>query len=289
MFDLKIQRNLKNIPIDEYFSKRNRILIHRDLGGAGDILMHRMIFEDFKIINPNVHITFAVPPQFFPLVKNHPFIDCVADFRTVDHNDYIMVYDTTATCLNYEQRMAEGHPPKNRPDIWAESCGVKLTKHNMHLEIDEKIKDLGHEIWQKFDTEGRPRILISPIAMSSQRGLSLEQYEAIMKKLQSMNVFILGTNINKDTLFDQLQIPQFNTKKIEEWMGLVSAADYVISVDTGTFHLAAGLKKPLLGLFTKTEGSIRGQNYEFVLWQQEANKISLENAVEKMFCKWPIL
>jgi ADP-heptose:LPS heptosyltransferase len=48
----------------------------------------------------------------------------------------------------------------------------------------------------------------------------------------------------------------------------MSLADYVISVDTSAFHLAGGLKKPLMGIFTFADGKVYGKYFNFVLVQK---------------------
>ena len=306
------------MPIEEFYKKRHKIVIYRALGGAGDILMHRMMFEDFKLLLPEVDITFAIPPQFMPLVENHPFIDSVIDFRTCKAEDYMLFYNTTSSCLIYEQKMrCFGVPHKNRPDIWANSCGVNLTKHNMHMKLSEEIISKGKDMIRAINPGNKPAALLSPIAMSSERSLDFWQYELMVKKLKEMGCMVYGVHMNPDPLFKKLGIIQFYGNNIKDWMSTVSAADYVVSVDTGTFHLAGGLGKPMIGLFTYIDGKIRGCHYDFVLvqkhkdngdwecgpcWRYEkcprtqdrikpcASEISKEmllNAIDKMFEKWP--
>lgn len=307
------------MPVDEFYSKRNKIVICRALGGAGDILMHRMIFEDFKLLLPEVDITFAVPPQFLPLTENHPFINRSIDFRTFNPDDYMIYYNTTSSCLIYEQKMrCFGVPHQNRPEIWAGSCGVTLTKHNMHMNLSEEIISKGRNMIKAINPEKKPSVLLSPIAMSSERGLKFWQYDIIVKKLKNLGCMVYGVHMNPDPIFKQLGIFQFYGNDIKEWMSVVSAADYVVSVDTGTFHLAGGLHKPMIGLFTYIDGKIRGCHYDFVLvqkhkdngdwecgpcWDYEkcprlknttrpcATEISEEmllTAIGQMFEKWPI-
>ena len=90
----------------------------------------------------------------------------------------------------------------------------------------------------------------------------------------------------------------------------MNAVNYVISVDTGTFHLAGGLHKPMTGIFTWTDGKIRGNCYDFILvqnhrddgwecgpcWspcdnikcQQQITMDMLLDGINKMFLKWPL-
>ena len=63
------------LSLKEFYDKRENILICRNVGGLGDILMHRMLFEDFKLAMPNCKVHFACPAHFHIVVKDHPFID----------------------------------------------------------------------------------------------------------------------------------------------------------------------------------------------------------------------
>ena len=319
LFTKKIQRSLKSysLRIDDFYEKRYKILIHRGLGGAGDILMHRMIFEDFKVMCPKAEITFAIPPQFFPLATFHPFIDKVVNYRNYNPQEYMLRYDTTSSCIRYELGMIAGKlHPKNRPDIWAESCGINLTKHNMHMNLPEEIINIGKEELKKINLEGKPSVLISPISMSGHRNIEDKKWHVVVKRLKEKGCFVYGTNMIPHPIFEQIGVPSFH-KDLEHWMAIVSAADYVVSVDTGTFHLAGGLKKPMMGIFTYIDGKVRGCYYDFVLVQKhkdngywdcgpcwsgnkcpkskellkpcatEMSDTMLVDGIDKMFDKWP--
>ena len=55
----------------DYYSRRNRILVVRDVGGLGDILMQRMMFEGFKRVMPECHLTWAVPQIYLQAASHH--------------------------------------------------------------------------------------------------------------------------------------------------------------------------------------------------------------------------
>jgi len=53
-----------------------------------------------------------------------------------------------------------------------------------------------------------------------------------------------------------LKIPLIHGLSLKEFVHMMSLFDYVISVDTGCFHLAAALGIPTLGIFGWTDGKI---------------------------------
>ena len=86
--------------------------------------------------------------------------------------------------------------------------------------------------------------------------------------MKDAGYFVYGIHNEPIDVFTELGIPQFINIELESWCGLVAVTDYVISVDTGTFHLAGALKRPLLGIFSFTDGKIYGKYYDFVLVQK---------------------
>jgi len=43
----------QSVSVRQYAEKKNQLLVVRGTGGLGDILMHRMLFEDFKLLLPD--------------------------------------------------------------------------------------------------------------------------------------------------------------------------------------------------------------------------------------------
>jgi hypothetical protein len=62
--------------------------------------------------------------------------------------------------------------------------------------------------------------------------------------------------------------PCILTGSYYDFIHMVAAADYIISVDTAAFHLAGGLKKKLMGIFTYADGKAYGKHFNFTLVQK---------------------
>ena len=126
----------KSITLKDHFLRRNKILIKRRLGGHGDILMQRMMFEDFKTQFPHLEFSWAVPHEFIGMARNHPYVETleVNSINKDATNDekFGAVYDLNVACDKQEIKSLTTH----RSDIWASYCGIKLTNHNMHLSLD---------------------------------------------------------------------------------------------------------------------------------------------------------
>lgn len=255
----------KDISLDQFYNKRNKILIFRAAGGIGDILMHRMIFEDFKKIMPESHITFACPSKYHDIVKDHPFIDEVIDHKEINEDDYFVIYNTTSACNRHEIRVSP-FSDKNRSDIWANHCGFNLNNHNMHIKLSDYQINFGNEKIKSLRKTSDPVVLFCPISAMKVKNLLKNQMDWVIDKVKEHTPNIFGLHSQN---IDELKIPTIYNIKLNEWVGVINACDYMISVDTGAFHLAGGLNKPTVGIFTFADGKVYGKWYEkFILVQK---------------------
>lgn len=260
----KVRNTLAPLSLRDFYEKRNKILVISDTGGAGDILMHRMIFEDMKKTHPDLEIHFAVPLAYFDLACGHPYIDKVVNARVIDENEYIVTYKTTTCCTRYEYSNAP-LVDKHRSDIWANHCGIELTNHNMHLSVPPEAQKKANERVEKYRKNGKPVVCFCPISAGVQKDLDRWQSNNFLKLVDSkFNVFALHYSE-----LSWLMCPTEWNMGVWEWIGVLNAADYIVSVDTGSFHAANGLNKPTVGIFTWVDGEIYGKYHpKFVLVQK---------------------
>jgi ADP-heptose:LPS heptosyltransferase len=255
------------ITLRKFHETGNKILIVRKLGGMGDVVMHRMIFEDIKLLDPSFHVTFACPPEFYEYVDDHPFIDKIENSKTVKYEDYMMSFDTTRCCLRYEMSTVP-NVNKNRPDIWASHCGITLLNHNMHFQISDEMKQWGADKINSFKTpDTKGVILLCPYSNAGDRSLLDWQLEGIVQQLKEMDYSILALHGKPSPKLAELNVPVL-TLTPKKLISVINASDYIVSVDTGTFHIAGGLRKPMVGVFVYTDGKVRGNCYDFILVQK---------------------
>ncbi len=274
---MKLQkfRNTKHpenssLSIKDFYSRRNKILIIRGNGGLGDILMHRMIFEDFKRVMPEAEIHFACPQYYHDAVRDHPFIDKLLDLKQIKREDYTISYNTSTECGREEMRLAPFSGP-HRSDIWAGHCGVSLQNHSMHIKLSTEELGYGRAIVEQYRKDNKPIALIAPISAMTGKDLLPEHNIALLKGLKERGVTPVGLHVNHIKEFLQGDEPQIRQSNMRLWMAIIQAADYVISVDTAAFHCAGGLGKPLMGIFTFADGNVYGKYFDFVLVQRHRN------------------
>jgi len=271
----RIQRDkpksaLKNFNIKEFYETRNKILIFRGVGGLGDILMHRMLFEDFKLQMPDAELHFACPSAYHKIVVDHPFVDKVLDSEEVKRNDYLAYFNTTSACGKYEMKMAP-FSDLHRSDIWAQHCGINLTKHDMHFNLQPHETKLGKTIIERIRNKEGPTIAFCPISAMQGKNLLPWQVEGIAREFKNKDYFLFGLHKYPMIKLMDLGVPCLHNLKINEWLYVMSAVDYVISVDTASFHCAGGFGKPLTGIFTFVDGITYGKYFDFVLIQKHRN------------------
>lgn len=263
--------NAKNKPkswnLKSFSEKRKEVLFYRGLGGLGDILMHRMMFEDFKTIDPETKLFFACPPQYRDALIDHPYLDGVLNYQETLLDDYLMWFNTSNACGRYESSVAP-YSNKHRSDIWANFCGIELKNHNMHIKMTEEELSRGRELIKSVKNKEGPSVALCPISAIISKNLLPEQIKNLTNELHSMNYFVFGLHATPIETLRDMKVPTICGIKIREWMAVIHEADYVISVDTSAFHMAGGVNKPLTGIFTWADGKIYGKYFDFFLVQR---------------------
>lgn len=260
----------RTLSVKEFYNKRNKVLIIRGCGGLGDILMHRMMFEDFKRLMPDAEIHFACPRYYHDAVKDHPYIDRVIDIADVNKADYIVSYNTTTACGRYEMKLAP-FSGDHRSDIWANHCGVYLTRHEMHIKLTDQEKETGKQILETHRDRSGPIVLVCPVSAMQNKNLLDHQLEGLINGLKDRGLCPIGMHNTPIPFFEKSGHPAILENHMRKWMGVINQADYVVSVDTSAFHCAGGMKKPLVGIFTFADGAVYGRYFDFFLVQRHRN------------------
>jgi ADP-heptose:LPS heptosyltransferase len=247
----------RNYTLREIYDKRKCVLVKRATGGLGDILMHRMIFEDFKLLIPDLEITFACPVIYHEAVIDHPYIDNIVDAKTVKEDDFVLYYNTTSICSRYELRVAP-YVDKHRSDIWAEHCGVPLTRHDMHIRLSKEERQWARNKLSEMNPESKPTVLLSPISAMMGKNLEVGQGQPVIDELKKRGYYVFITHTADVPQFDA---PCLNGISIRQWMSIIKEVNFVISVDTSTYHCAGGLGKPVVAVFGWADGKVYGKYY----------------------------
>ncbi len=247
----KVKVKDENLSLRDFHSKRNKVLILRDTGGLGDILMMRMIFEDIKRLMPDAHISFAIPTNYHRAAFWHPCVDQVLNSKEVDENKFGISYNLTTICVRYEMRIRP-RADRHRSEIWANYCGINLTSTTMHINIPTLVMKCGEKKLHNKLQRGKGYVCFAPISNMVSKDLDENQIKGIIEEVRKMGYspYILH---NKPMPY--VDCPVFHTT-LDEWLALVAASDYVISVDTATFHASQAFDKPTVAIYSWADGKV---------------------------------
>lgn len=265
-----------------------KLLIVRKHGGLGDILITTMLFESLLEQFP-INVTYACPVLYhqlfegfdherFSLMDYEEVYGARYEFATKRifagpespyHKNGInkevletfdLIEDISAPCRNWEELMvwtgaidgARTLRWRNRLDRWASWIGFDALNPRSAVRIREEEMLAAREKWFPAG-DPRPFLIWSPISMSEDR--TYPWFMDVTNELEDrgLSVFYLHwANLGPDTI---------HGVSLREMGAVVAAADYVLSVDTATFHWGGILKKPTLGLFNVLMGTSHAEHY----------------------------
>ena len=252
------------MAIAEYYKKKNKILLNQKLGGLGDVFLCRMLIKQIKKQANECTIDFSCQSQYFDAINDHPLINNVFDAKKVDTSQYGLELDFCVKKSNEIETIESSNGQRSRAEIWADRYNIKRN-FDMMLHVDENVKD---KISHRIKRNKNKLIGFCPVSKMAAKTLTKDQQKLILNILKSYDLDVIGIHNKKLESFDEEYTPNITDLSIKELIALVDCCDYVISVDTSCFHIAGGLEKPLVGIFTYTDGYLYGKHYEKVIVQK---------------------
>ncbi len=241
--------------IESLITKRNKVLVFRKWGGLGDLVNSRPLFKAIKDACSDFHVTYAVPSKFHQMLEDHPFIDSLIDCNEVDLNDYGYKVDISTDCGSYEVANAP-FVDKHRSDIWAEmSLSMELNDHDFQVNLDQDLREeMAQDLKIKYGYDYNPKIVLFPRSASTSKDLNDETLFEFINIIEEKGYHPCVLDVTERV--QGLKIPHIYGLELKEFIHTLSLFDYVVSVDTGPFHIAASLGIPTLGIFGWTDGKI---------------------------------
>ena len=269
----------KPLSLLELEKKRNKILVYRKWGGLGDIINTRMIFKGIKDLNPEFHITYAVPRIYFDVLNDLPYIDNLIDCSQARINDYGYSVDISTDCGSYESS-TRPNVDKQRAEIWSHiSLGlIKEDFEDYHFRLNnnnlQEAKDL---LLNKYNYNPGIKIAIFPKTASPIKDIPDQTLISLVDKMR--NNGYEPCVIHSNPSIKGLNCTYIHDLNFKQLIHVTSLFDYVITTDTGSFHLSYSLpdQKPTLGIFGWTDGFIIGKYHKkLIVLQKHRNGQSLK-------------
>lgn len=268
-----IRDSLEPIDMHDVIEK---ILIIRQYGGLGDILMQSQILPEIRKRHPHSEITYAIPKEYLSLFENCLYINRAIDVSEINTNlhkfissgEYQFIGDISQTCIRGEMNdMREtGRFVKSRQRIWAESIGLYECRfENTAISITDEER---HEALKELGYSNKPFICISPSSNEGSRSYPINLTKKLISLLKdNFQVVVID---NKGFAFDDCI--NFNSIPLRKIGAILSNCDYTIGVDSGILHFAGILGKQVIGLFGVTSWHPRLKHYNGIGIQGACSK-----------------
>jgi len=234
------------------------LLITRQYGGIGDIVMQTMLWPNLRRMFPSSRLTYALPMQFHPLLEGNPDLDEVTDPGKASRRRFDHVGDISRICGEVENAMRPC--TIHRADIWGEHLGIEMATHEARYTVHP------HEAaWAaRYVAALRPRPIVAlvPYSASRRKDLPDATTQGVIDGLVLDLDCEVGVLHDVPTRFRRAHSLHDLSLR---WLGaFLTQADLVISVDTGPMHLAAILKRPTLAIYGSEDGRVFTKYYPTV-------------------------
>ena len=252
------------ISLSRFVERWNRVLVVRRWGGLGDIVNTRPIFKTIKTLYPFLGVDYALPRAFHDAVSDSIYVDNVLDVDAADLDDYGYVVDISHDCKIYEEE-TRPRVDKHRSDIWAEkSIGLKLVDHDYHFRLDPDLVESMGTTFDKVSGGKATRIGLVPTSADISRSMAADQWVEFARGRGDV-VPILERDPG-------CGVSCVAGLTVRELIHLVAALDYLVTVDTGPFHLAAAFAIPTFLVCSWTDPAVIAAHHPKALWYPKRSR-----------------
>ena len=243
------------------------ILVSRNSGGLGDILMITPTVRAIKEQNPNIPLIFCTTSGYgrggilFEAIKYNPYIDKAISVNDLSKYSFQKVYNFN-TGKEIEMEVNPNHPTLgNRIDIFAELAGVELKDKTPIYTVIEEEKVWAKK-WIKDNVKpGREKIIcIQAKTTASKRDWPEEKILllafTLVNTLEDVSILLFYDGFIEKSLTSYPNIYPIIGMPIRQVAALFNESEAVVVPDSGLLHIAGALRKKGVGIF----GSIRPES-----------------------------
>src|SRR5471032_635889 len=269
----------------------SRILVVR-LGAMGDIVHSLPAVASLKHSHPGSHLTWAVEPQWEPLLEGNAFIDRIVplrrhslrglletwrDLRVADYDFAVdfqgLMKSALVASAARPDRIFGFHQSQLREPAAALFYSHKTLSRERHV-VDRNL-DLAaaagaaHVLHAFPLPPGRPEgdlppgdfVLASPLAGWRAKQWPIEHYQALAARLMRELAVPLVLNLPPSAVFAGADDRNATLPHVSGLPGLIYAtrrAAAIVGVDSGPLHLAAAIGKPGVAIYGPTDPARNG-------------------------------
>lgn len=269
--------------------KQPYIVVLRQLGGVGDVLMMSPVYRGLREKFPKHKICLATGLVYLggalmDLAKHNPFIDEVHTFEPWDattemtrhiwkgHFDNSpeiaddlwwkkadVVIDLNTACVEYEWAALQqpGGIQKNRTQIWCERAEVTPSSTFPIYEVTKSERKTAIGIYHDRGWDPGDCVGVGVTSHDKKRAIGEGKLLEICKGIRDMGL----RPVVIDPTFKFPDFDSINGMRISDLMPLIQQMRMVVSVDSGILHMAGALKVPVVGIFGPTDPDMRMTEY----------------------------
>lgn len=257
----RLERRIKKLNTKH--TGKKHILVWRNTGGVGDILMQSVIARELKRVQPNSHIVYQVPENYLAIPKHNPCVDEVQVVETPfveDGFDKTIKLSNPCPASVYESTR-EPHITKNRIDLFLEAAGMKAQDKSLNYQVKAEEKKWAEEFLRGRKALNKIKIGFELRSIEKRRDWTRwkELAELIHKNIKNSKVLIFDHDIKM--AWKNKKIINVCGFPIEDVAAIMERLDLIIGPDSGLLHLAGALGTKILGLFGPTNPVMRLNTY----------------------------
>lgn len=247
------------------------ILVTRQTGGIGDILMITPTVRAIKQANPNSPLIFCTTDMYgggkgalFDILKYNPWIDKVVTNSELSDYTFKRIYNF-GTGQEIEKELSGDK--RNRIDIFAELAGIELTDKSTVYTLREAEKEWS-ERWIKKNINPDRKFLIGVQIHSTatKRNWPEEKIRlltlTILNTWQDSSVLLFYEGLVSTDKFSYPNVHNLIGMPIRWVAALLNECQVVVVPDSGLLHLAGALNKKIIGLFGSIPPELRISHYK---------------------------
>ena len=261
---IRLERKVRKL--DPKLKNRMHILVWRNVGGMGDIVMQSVIARELKTKYPDSYIVYQVPEKYLAIPKHNSYVD---EVQIVETPFLKGAFDKTIKLSNpcpasiYEQTR---DVVRNRIDLFLNTAGIKTGNRKLIYEVKDYEKKRTEEFLRRTGTWGKIKIGFELRSVEKRRDWTewKELARLIYKDIKNSKIFIFDHNVHM--AWKDKKVINVCGSSIEDVTAIIERLDLIIGPDSGLLHLAGAVGTKILGLFGSTDPMMRLNTYRNADW-----------------------
>jgi ADP-heptose:LPS heptosyltransferase/glycosyltransferase involved in cell wall biosynthesis len=251
---------------------KKRILVWRNSGGLGDIVMQSAIARELKIIDSNIYIVYQVPERYLSIPKHNPYVDetQISNIPFIgDGYDKVIKLSDPCPASIYETKRKD--IARSRIDLFLIAAGIDTKNKKLEYKITQEERDWAKDFINKNTYLYNKKIGIGIRSYDKKRDWN--KWDKLVKLYKDTTIFAFDHDPKMDSIKGTVSVFGFPLEKVA---AIIEQLDLIIGPDSGLLHLAGAIGTRVLGLFGPTNPFMRLNTYA-------SDWICLDNC-KKQFC-----